>query len=127
MDRLTGEARDRVRALSLGFVAALTLMGVAVGLYAVLVGFDEVSSVRSEVVAVSEDERELTVQIVHNSCQELIGVGVEERADVVVLTAQVVERVRLQAPMCTPDTVVSRATVVLDEPLSGRDIEDGAD
>jgi|SRR5690625_497493 len=120
MERLEGEARDRVRATSMWFVAGLVVLGVALGIWAIYVGFLQVVPVPSEVVSVAEDGRSVTVQFAHGSCQEPAGVDVEETTDAVVLTARVSERNPLRGRACTAEGGVARETVVLDQPLGER-------
>lgn len=122
MERLTGEARDRVRASSLTLVVALTLVGVALGLYATLVGFPRTTVVPSEVVAVSTDGRQLTVELEHGQCQDPAPVRVEEDEDVVVLTAEVTERPPEDGSACPDILLMSRQTVTLDAPLGDREL-----
>ncbi len=122
MERLTGEARDRVRASSLTLVVALTLVGVAIGLYATLVGSSPATVVPSEVVAVSADGRRLTVELEHGQCEEPAPVRVEEDEDAVVLTAEVTERAPADGSTCPDIGLVSRQTVTLAAPLGDREL-----
>ncbi len=122
MERLTGEARDRVRATSLTLIGLLVLVGVAVGLFAVFVGFAQVTAVPGTVVAVSADGREVTVEYVPGGCQRPAGVAVEEGPDVVVLTARVSERVPLRGRSCTAEATAARETVELSAPLGAREL-----
>ncbi|WP_299274787.1 hypothetical protein [uncultured Georgenia sp.] len=120
MERLEGEARDRVRAASLWLVVAVVLVFVAWGLWAVYAGSAEVTTVPSEVVAVSDDGRVVTVELVHGACQDPLGLAVDEGRGAVVLTARVVERTPPSGSACPSRLVVSRVSVVLDEPLGDR-------
>lgn len=122
MERLTGEARDRVRASSLWLVAAVTVVGVIVAIFGIFIGFAEVRAVPSSVVDVSPDGRELTVEYVHGSCQFPAGVDVAERADVVVLTARVSERTPLRGRNCTSEAIIVQETVELAAPLGDREL-----
>ncbi|MBD8063549.1 hypothetical protein [Oceanitalea stevensii] len=118
-ERLTGEARDRVRASALTFVGGLTILLVAVGLYVTLVGSEQTSVVPSTVVAVSDDGRRVTVELVHRTCEVPSGIAVDERADEVVLTA------RVMAPTAEDDEclpVTTRESVTLTEPLGTREL-----
>src|SRR5690606_40043607 len=78
MERLAGAARDRVRAASLWLVVAVVLVFVAWGLWAVYAGSAEVTTVPSEVVAVSDDGRVVTVELVHGACPDPLGLAVDE-------------------------------------------------
>lgn len=122
MEHLRDEARDRVRATSLSLVVGLVLLGVVVGLYAVFVGFTRTTVVRSDVVEVSEDGREITVELAHGGCQEPAEVEVQAADEVVVLTARVTERVPLQGQACPSILLHSRQSVMLDEPLGEREL-----
>lgn len=122
MERLSGEARDRVRASSLSLVVALTLVAVVVGLYATLVGFTRTTVADSDVVAVSDDGRVVTVQLSHGGCQRPGEVEVLEGDDAVVLTAYVTERVPLTGQSCPSIREVSRQDVTLSEPVGDREL-----
>ncbi|WP_413452345.1 hypothetical protein AA0Y32_11245 [Georgenia phoenicis] len=114
-ERLTGEARDRVRASALTFVGGMTILLVAVALYATLV--EGTSVVPSSVVAVSDDGRRVTVELEHTTCEEPAEVTVDERTDEVVLTARVTTA---EDDGCRP--VTSRESVTLAEPLGTREL-----
>ncbi|PYG00482.1 hypothetical protein SAMN05216184_10352 [Georgenia satyanarayanai] len=122
MERLTGEARDRVRASSLTLVAALTLVGVAVGLWAVFVGFERTTVVDSEVVAVSEDGRRVTVRYSYGGCQRADGVEAHETEETVVVAASVTERRPLVGQDCQAVGVIAEEEVVLTAPLGDREL-----
>src|SRR5690606_18251767 len=96
MERLEGEARDRVRAASQA-------------------GAAEGPTVPGEVVAGSADGRVVTVGLVHGACQDPLGLAVDEGRGAVVLTARVVERTPPSGSACPSRLVVSRVSVVLDE------------
>lgn len=125
MERLEGEARDRVRAMSLWLVVAIVLLVVIVGLWAIFIGFPEVRPVPSTVAGVSPDGRELTVELSHGSCEQPHEVTAEESSDAVIITAYVFERRPLRGRDCTPIAAVARETVVLKEPLGDRELRDG--
>ncbi|WP_176554617.1 hypothetical protein [Georgenia sp. 311] len=120
MERLSGEARDRVRASSLTLVGVLTLVLVAAGIYAGLTGGQPVGVAPSEVLAVSADGRTATVAVEVGGCERLQGVDVEAGADVVVLIARVVQDEPGTDGACEDVARLARRTVVLDEPLAGR-------
>ncbi|MCM3661479.1 hypothetical protein M3148_10840 [Georgenia satyanarayanai] len=122
MERLTGEARDRVRASSLTLVVALTLVGVTIGLYATLVGFSRTTVVPSEIVAVSDDGHHVTVRYSYGGCQRAGPLEVHETAETVVVSAHVEERRPLTGQACTADLVIAEETVTLDTPLGDRDL-----
>ncbi|WP_324649821.1 hypothetical protein [Georgenia sp. H159] len=122
MERLTGEARDRVRATSLWLVAAVTVAGVIIAIFGIVIGFAEVRVVPSAVVDVSPDGLELTVEYPHSSCQFPAGVDVEEGADVVVITARVSERTPMRGRSCRAEAVAVQETVVLETPLGEREL-----
>lgn len=126
MERLEGEARDRVRAASLWLIAALVIVFVGWGLWSVYSGPSGVSVVPSEVVSVSGDGRTVTVELVHGSCQEPAGVTVEEDEDVVLLTARVTEHTPPPGSACTSQAVVSRASVALADPVGERELRTAA-
>ncbi|WP_152188108.1 hypothetical protein [Georgenia satyanarayanai] len=115
-ERLTGEARDRVRASALTFVGGLTILLVAFGIYATLAGAERTTVVPSTVVAVSDDGRRVTVELEHRSCEEPAGVAVDERTDEVVLTARVTGP--SEDDDCLP--VTTRQSVTLTEPVGTR-------
>lgn len=121
-ERLTGEARDRVRASALTFVGGLTILLVAVALYATLVGLDRTTVAASRVVAVSVDGLRLTVEIEHGSCQEPARIDVDEGRDAIVLTARVSDLAPEKDESC-PDTLLSsRRSVTLEAPLGNREL-----
>lgn len=126
MERLSGEARDRVRASCLTLVGALTLVLVAAGLYRVLTGEAAPTVAPSEVVAVSADGRTATVEVEVGGCEQLSGVDVEEDADAVVLTARVTEHTPGEDGACQDVLRTTRRTVELAEPLGDRALRTAA-
>jgi hypothetical protein len=129
MGRLTGEARDRVRAMSLWLVTGIVLAGVAVGLYAVVVGFDRMQPAAVARVAQGAEPRDLIVEYVGGSpgCGDPHRVEVTESEDEVVVAATVVVRhgTRFNAA-CDDEGVSMVQTVRLAEPLGGRSVRDAS-
>ncbi|WP_448072551.1 hypothetical protein [Georgenia yuyongxinii] len=129
MGYLSGEARDRVRAMSLYLVGALVVAGTAVGVYAVLVGFDRVSPAAVDAVARTGDPHDLVVQYVGGSpgCGDPQRIEVDETADDVVVTAFTVARhATRQGFGCDDVGVLMLQTVRLADPLGVREVRDGA-
>jgi len=128
MDGLTGESRDRVRAMSLWLVTGIVMVGVAVGLYAIIVGFDSVRPAAVSKVA-ELDDRDLLVQYVGGSpgCGDPNRVEVQETKDEVTVAASVVVRhgTRLSAS-CDDEGVPMLQTVRLAEPLGDRVVRDAS-
>ena len=126
MGGLTGESRDRVRAMSLWLVTAIVLAGVAVGLYALVVGFDRVDPAPVSRVA-EVAPQDLLVEYVGGSpgCGDPHRVEVSETEDEVVLAAHVVVRhgTRLTAS-CDDEGVPMLQTVRLAAPLGDRVVRD---
>ncbi|WP_043496805.1 hypothetical protein [Georgenia sp. SUBG003] len=128
MGGLTGESRDRVRAMSLWLVTGIVLAGVAVGLYALVVGFD--SARPAPVSRVAEiGQHDLLVQYVGGSpgCGDPLQVKVDETEDEVLIAASVVVRrgTRLGAS-CDGENVTMLQTVRLAAPLGDRAVRDAS-
>ncbi|TRW46123.1 hypothetical protein [Georgenia yuyongxinii] len=129
MEYLSGEAKDRVRAMSLYLVGALVVVGVAVGAYALLVGFDRVSPAAVDAVARTGDPHDLVVQYVGGTpgCGDPERIDVDETTDDVVVTAFTVARhATRQGFGCGDVGVIMVQTVRLAAPLDGREVRDGA-
>lgn len=128
MGGLTGESRDRVRAMSLWLVTGIVLAGVAVGLYALVVGFDRVRPAAVSRVAEASDH-DLVVEYVGGSpgCGDPHRVEVTETEEDVVVAAHVVVRhgTRLGAS-CDDERVPLLQTVRLATPLEGRTVRDAS-
>jgi hypothetical protein len=128
MERLSGDARNRVRAMSLWLVTAIILAGVAVGLFAMLVGFDRIVPAAVSRVAATTD-RDLVVEYVGGSpgCGDPHRVEVDESDDEVVVAAKVVVRhgTRLSAH-CDDVGVPMIQSVRLAEPLGDRSVRDAS-
>jgi hypothetical protein len=129
MGELSGEARDRVRAMSLWLVTGIVLAGVAVGLYAVIVGFDRVEPAAVARVAPAAEQRDLIVEYVGGSpgCGDPHRVQVTESDDEVVVSATVVVRhgTRFNAA-CDDEGISMVQTVRLAAPLGGRFVRDAS-
>lgn len=121
-ERLTGEARDRARASALTLVGGITLVLVAIALYATLVGVDQTAVAASRVVAVSDDGLQVTVEIEHGSCQEPARIDVDEGGDDIVLTARVSDHVPARDESCPDILLSSRRSVTLEAPLGDREL-----
>lgn len=125
---LTGESRDRVQAMSLYLVTGIVLVGVAVGLYAVIVGFDRIRPAAVSRVAEAAG-RDLVVQYVGGSpgCGDPHRVEVSETEDEVVVAAYVVVRhgTRFDAS-CDDERVTMLQTVRLAAPLGNRAVRDAS-
>lgn len=128
MEGLTGGSRDRVRAMSLWLVTAIVLAGVAVGLYALVVGFDKVEPAPLSRVA-EVGPRDVLVEYVGGSpgCGDPHRVEVSETDDEVVVAAYVVVRhgTRLTAS-CDDEGVPMLQTVRLGAPLGDRQVRDAS-
>jgi hypothetical protein len=125
---MSGDARNRVRAMSLWLVTGIVLAGVAVGLYALLVGFDRIRPAAVTRVAATA-ERDLVVEYVGGSpgCGDPHRVDVSETDDDVVVTAKVAVRhgTRLGAS-CDDEGVAMIQSVRLAEPLGARVVRDAS-
>jgi hypothetical protein len=128
MGRMSGDARDRVRAMSLWLVTGIVLAGVAVGLYAVLVGFDSIRPAAVTRVAATA-ERDLLVEYVGGSpgCGDPLRVDVSESDDEVVVAATVAVRhgTRLGAS-CDDQGIAMLQSVRLAQPLGDRSVRDAS-
>lgn len=118
MGRLTGEARDRVRASSLTLVGAIVLLALVLLLYGGLVGYDRTLTVPAAVVEVSEDGRALAVELSLDRCQHDLRVEVVEEPEVVVLTSRVTDRRPYFRDCGEPAPVLEEVTLV--DPLGTR-------
>src|SRR4051812_33894437 len=94
MGDLSTEARDRVRAMSMYLVGSIVLVGVLVGLYAALIGFDRVQGAALAGVALTADEHDLVVEYVGGEpgCGDPHHIDVDETAEAVVISAHTVAR-----------------------------------
>ncbi|MPV36344.1 hypothetical protein [Georgenia subflava] len=129
MAELSGEARDRVRALGLWLVGGILLAGVLVGLYATLVGFDRVSPAAVDAVARTAEGRDLLVRYIGGSpgCGDPHRIDVTEDDETVVISAYTVAPHGTRAGFgCDDRGVVMLQTVRLGEPLGERQVRDGA-
>lgn len=125
---MSDEARDRVRAMSLWLVTAVVLVGVGVGLYAVLVGFDRVRPAPVTRVATTAD-RDLVVEYLGGSpgCGDPYRVDVRETGGEVVLSARVVLPHGTRMGMsCDDEGVPMIQSVRLAAPLADRTVKDAS-
>lgn len=127
MERLAGEARDRVRAMGLWLITGLLLGGVLAALFATLVGFAEVGRTTISAAVPSEDGHRLTVHYLLESpgCERLHRVEVTETADTVELRVHTATRRPWRDPACATTGVTEQVDVILDAPLGDRTVRDG--
>lgn len=123
MGVLSGEARDRLRASTMWFVAGMLVVIVLLLSWGSFVGFTHEVALPATGVA-GEAPQQLSVSYSHDRCQQPDRVEVREGDEVVTLTAWVRER----RPWLTPDcegVVTHREQLRLQEPLGEREIRPG--